>query len=315
MFELIKPNTNIDFMKMRPYAFAFSAILTGIGMLVLVLRGGPNYGVDFTGGVMLHIGLDPSVTISELRSAVGEISTELGAEAEGASVQDFGSQPGEYLVRLPSTEQNVDQASIDRLKGALASKFAQKSYRELRTEFVGPRVGSDLRRQGILAVLMSTVVMGIYIAFRFDLRFGLGVAVALFHDVLVTVGALALTNMEIDLTVVAALLTVVGYSVNDTVVVSDRIRENMHASQKEDFSHLINRSLNETLSRTVLTGGTTFMVLLVLFFMGGGVIHAFAFTLIVGLLIGTYSSIFIASPIVEMWKGGAAPVAAAKSKA
>jgi preprotein translocase subunit SecF len=156
--------------------------------------------------------------------------------------------------------------------------------------------------------------MGIYIAFRFDLRFGLGAGVALLHDVLVVVGALALTNMEIDLTVVAALLTVVGYSVNDTVVVSDRIRENMHANTKEDFSQLINRSLNETLSRTVLTGGTTFFVLVVLFVMGGGVIHAFAFTLIVGLLIGTYSSIFIASPIVEMWKGGASP-ALAKSKA
>jgi preprotein translocase subunit SecF len=304
MFELIKPNTNIDFMRLRPYAFAFSAILTGLGLLVLVLRGGPNYGVDFSGGVMLHIGVDPSVSISEMRGAVEGLSDEAG---EGASVQEFGNQPGEFLVRLPGTGENVDQAPIDSLKGALAAKFSGRNYRELRTEVVGPRVGSDLRRRGILSVLLSTLAMGVYIAFRFDLRFGLGAAVSLLHDVLVVVGALALTNMEIDLTVVAALLTVVGYSVNDTVVVSDRIRENMLSSPKEDLSHLINRSLNETLSRTVLTGGTTLFVLIVLFVMGGGVIHAFAFTLIVGLLIGTYSSIFIASPIVEMWKGGASP--------
>jgi len=303
MFELIKPNTNIDFMKLRPMAFTFSGILTVLGLLALIVRGGPNYGVDFTGGVMLHIAVDPSVTINEMRATVDA----LGGEAEGASVQDFGSQPGEFLVRLPSSEENLDQTKLNALKTDLAAKLASKNYRELRTEVVGPRVGSDLRRRGVLSVLLSTVAMGIFIAFRFDARFGLGAAVALLHDVFVTVGALALTNTEIDLTVVAALLTIVGYSVNDTVVVSDRIRENMHDNTKEDLSHLINRSLNETLSRTVLTGGTTFFVLVVLFFMGGGVIHAFAFTLIVGLLIGTYSSIFIASPIVEMWKGGASP--------
>ncbi|MFN2425090.1 MAG: protein translocase subunit SecF [Candidatus Binatia bacterium] len=303
MFELIKPNTNIDFIKLRPYAFAFSAVLTGLGLLALVVRGGPNYGVDFTGGVMLHVGVDPTVSINEMRAAVDG----LGAEADGSSVQEFGSQPGEFLVRLPSAEENFEQTSVENLKKALAEKFAAQNYQELRTEVVGPRVGSDLRRRGILSVLFSTIAMGVFIAFRFDARFGLGVAVALLHDVFVTIGALALTNTEVDLTVVAALLTVVGYSVNDTVVVSDRIRENMHQSQKEDLSHLINRSINETLSRTILTGGTSFFVLLVLFFMGGGVIHGFAFTLLVGLLIGTYSSIFIASPIVEMWKGGASP--------
>lgn len=301
MFELIKPNTSIDFMKMRPMAFAFSGLLTGLGLLALIVRGGPNYGVDFTGGVMLHVAVDPSVTISEMRTAVEG----MGEAAEGASVQDFGAHPGEFLVRLPSAEENIEQASVGSLKSALAERFASKDYKELRTEIVGPRVGSDLRQRGILSVLLSSLVMGTYIAFRFDLRFGLGVAVALFHDVFVVLGALAITNTEIDLTVVAALLTVVGYSVNDTVVVSDRIRENMHHSQKEGLAQLINRSVNETLSRTLLTGGTTFFVLVVLFFMGGSVIHGFAFTLIVGLLIGTYSSIFIASPIVEMWKGGA----------
>ncbi|HYB97770.1 MAG TPA: protein translocase subunit SecF [Candidatus Limnocylindrales bacterium] len=301
MFELIKPDTRIDFMKLRPYAFAFSAVLTVLGLIVLFARGGPNYGIDFTGGLLLHVGVDPSVTISEMRAAVDE----LGEAAEGASVQDFGNQPGEYLLRLAVTDESLAQGTGQQIKEKLAAKFADKSFRDLRTEMVGPKVGADLRQRGILSVLASTVIMGIYIAFRFDLRFGVGAAVALFHDVLVTVSALALANFEVDLTVVAALLTCVGYSVNDTVVVSDRIRENMFESPKEDLRHLINRSLNETLSRTVLTGGTTFMVLVVLFFIGGGVIHAFAYTLIVGLLIGTYSSIFIASPIVELWKGGA----------
>lgn len=310
MFELIKPNVNIDFMRLRPYAFAFSALITLLGMVALVARGGPNYGVDFTGGVMLHIAVDPSVEITELRSAVEG----LGEAAKGASVQDFGSQPGEYLVRLPSAEENFEQKSVAGLKEALAKTFESKGYRELRTEIVGPRVGSDLRFRGVMSVLLSTVAMGLYIAFRFDLRFGLGAAVALVHDVLVAVGALAITNTEVDLTVVAALLTVVGYSVNDTVVVSDRIRENMHHSQKEEIGHLINRSINETLSRTVLTGGTTLLVLVALFVLGGGVIHGFAFTLIVGIIIGTYSSVFIASPIVEMWKGGASP-SLSKSKA
>ncbi len=310
MFELIKPNTNIDFMRLRPYAFAFSALLTILGVVALVARGGPNYGVDFTGGVMLHIAVDPAVGISELRSAVDE----LGPEAAGASVQDFGNAKGEYLVRLPTAEENFEQKSVAHLHDALANRFAAKGYRELRTEIVGPRVGSDLRRRGVLSVILSALVMGAFIAFRFDARFGLGAALALLHDVLVVVGALALTNTEVDLTVVAGLLTVVGYSVNDTVVVSDRIRENMHHSQKEEIGHLINRSLNETLSRTVLTGGTTLLVLVVLFFLGGGVIHGFAFTLIVGILIGTYSSIFIASPIVEMWKGGASS-SLSKSKA
>lgn len=305
MFQLIKPDTNIDFVKLRSKAFAFSATVIALGMAALIARGGPNYGVDFTGGVMLHVSVDPSVTIDQMRAAVDA----LGKEAEGSSVQDFGNQAGEFLVRLPSVEENFEQASVSHLKTALAEAFASKNYEELRTEVVGPRVGSDLRRRGILSVLLSTLAMGVFIAFRFDARFGLGAATALLHDVLITVGALAIMNMEVDLTVVAALLTVIGYSVNDTVVVSDRIRENMHLSQKEGLGHLINRSINETLSRTVLTGGTTLLVLTALFVVGGGVIHAFAFTLIVGIIVGTYSSIFIASPIVELWKAGAAPSA------
>jgi preprotein translocase subunit SecF len=167
-----------------------------------------------------------------------------------------------------------------------------------RIEAVGPKVGRDLWRSAALAVIAATVMMGIYIAIRFDFRFGIGAAVAVLHDVLITLGAISITNMEFDLTTVAALLTVVGYSVNDTVVISDRIRENLRKMRRESLSTVMNVSINETLSRTIITGGTAIIATAVLFWLGGPVIHSFAFTMLFGFIVGTYSSIFIASPIV-----------------
>jgi preprotein translocase subunit SecF len=303
MLELIPHNSNIDFMKLRPYAFGFSILLTIIGLAALLLRGGPNYGIDFTGGIMLHVKVDPSVTISDMRDAVNRLKLEEG----GASVQDYGNAKGEYLLRLATQDTATAAEEAEKVKTLLTEELKDKNFQALRTEVVGPRVGSELRQKAILSVLLSTLMMGVYIAFRFDLRFGAGAAVALLHDVLVAVGALAIMNMEVDLTIVAALLTIVGYSVNDTVIVSDRIRENMSRSPKEPTRSLINRSINETLSRTILTSTTTLLVCVALFLFGGAVIHGFAFTLLVGITTGTYSSIFIASPIVEMWKGGASP--------
>jgi preprotein translocase subunit SecF len=303
MLELIPTNSKIDFMKLRPLAFAFSAALILIGLGALLLRGGPNYGIDFTGGIMLHVKVDPSVSIADMREAVERLNLEEG----GASVQDYGAAKGEYLLRLAAADPSTAAQEAEKVKELLAAELKEKSFESLRTEVVGPRVGSELRQRAILSVLLSTLMMGLYIAFRFDLRFGAGAALALFHDVLITVGALALANMEVDLTIVAALLTIVGYSVNDTVIVSDRIRENMARSPKEDLRGLINRSINETLSRTILTSLTALLVCVALFLFGGAVIHGFAFALLVGIVTGTYSSIFIASPIVEMWKGGASP--------
>lgn len=311
MFELIKPNTNIDFFKLRPYAFTLSAVLTIVGIIALIYRGGPNYGIDFAGGIMLHVAVDPGVKISEMRGAVDK----LGLGEGGASVQEFGNQPGEYLLRVPTADETLAGGRATTIKNALAGEFASRNFRDLRTEIVGPRVGKELRQRAVLSVLFATLMMGIYIAFRFDMRFGVGAAIALFHDVMVAVSALAIFNMEIDLTIVAALLTIVGYSVNDTVIVSDRIRENQHRYQKEGLRTLINRSINETLSRTILTSSTTLMVCAALFVFGGGVIHGFAFTLLVGIVTGTYSSIFIASPIVEMWKRGAPTPRVEKAKA
>jgi preprotein translocase subunit SecF len=298
VFQIVKPDVNIDFFKWRTLAFALSATLIVIGLGSLIAKGGPNYGIDFTGGLMVHVAVDPSVTAAEIRSAVR------GTTEGDISVQEFGTNPGEFLLRVPvAQEEHVTDGRAAALKRSLVAAFGDRGYEEKRTEIVGPRVGKDLRRRGILSVLIATLAMGAYIAIRFQLRFGIGAGVALVHDVLIAIGALSLANIEVDLSVVAALLTVVGYSVNDTVIVSDRIRENMRRFRKDDLRGLINSSINETLSRTILTTGTSLMVLLSLFFVGGGVIHAFAFTLLVGLSAGTYSSIFIASPVVEYWGG------------
>lgn len=310
MLELIRNDAKIDFFKLRPYAFAFSGILIVAGLLLLVVRGGPNYGIDFTGGIMLHVSVDPAVPISQVRTAVDHVAPTGG----GASVQDFGTTPGEYLLRLAAANPDTAADEAERFTQALTGELKDKKFEVLRTEVVGPRVGSELRQKAILSVLLSTLMMGLYIAFRFDLRFGAGAAIALLHDVMITVGVLSLTNTEIDLTIVAALLTVVGYSVNDTVIVSDRIRENLSHPGRETLRETINRSINETLSRTILTSTTALLVCFSLFTFGGAVIHGFALTLIAGIVIGTYSSIFIASPIVEMWKGGA-PVSASASRA
>jgi preprotein translocase subunit SecF len=297
MFQIVKPDINIDFLGLRRPAFVLSAMIIAAGLVSLVAKGGPNYGIDFTGGLMLHVGVDESVAITEIRESAATV------DVEGISVQEFENESGQYLLRVPTPDEEVGGGIAATIKGVLAETFGDRGFEERRTEIVGPQVGRELRRRGILSVLFATLVMGAYIAIRFELRFGIGAGLALLHDVLITIGALSLFNVEINLSALAAILTVIGYSVNDTVVVSDRIRENLRKDKNSDLAETINRSINETLSRTLLTTGTSLMVLFSLFFVGGGVIHGFALTLIVGLTAGTYSSIFIASPVVEMWTG------------
>ena len=218
-------------------------------------------------------------------------------------IQDFGQDgSNEFLLRL---ESSVQLGSLsEKIRQGLAQTFGAKAFEIRRVESVGPKVGADLRRRGIWSVIASTIMMGIYVAFRFESRFGLGAVIALIHDLLVTVGALMLAQYEFDLTIVAALLTIVGFSVNDTVVICDRIRENMRKNPREKLEAIVNRSLNETLSRTILTTGTALLVLFALFFLGGGVIRPFAFSLIVGFISGVYSTIFIASPVILFWEKG-----------
>jgi preprotein translocase subunit SecF len=293
MFELIKPGTNIDFVGYRFYAVSASIVVIAIGIVSLLVRG-VNYGIDFAGGTLVQVKFSQPVSINDIRSAVESIS------AKDVTVQDFGSgRSNEFIVRMLESDPELKQGLPQQVSKALTERFTGKSdFEVLRVESVGPRVGKDLRQRAVLAVLAATVVMGIYIAVRFEPRFGVGAAVALLHDVMVAVTALSLTRMEFDLTTVAALLTIVGYSVNDTVIVSDRIRENMRKNRREPLASVMNRSINETLSRTILTGGTVLLVVLALFFLGGEIIHGFAFTLLVGVIVGTYSSVYIASPIV-----------------
>jgi preprotein translocase subunit SecF len=296
--ELIKPDTNFDFIRFSKIAIIFSWSLIALGVLSFVYHGGPNYGVDFIGGTVVHVKFTQPTAIADIRQALS--TTDIGS----LTVQDFGQGGGEFLIRMPVAEAGTEDISAKVQKG-LVDKFGAQAFEVRRVETVGPKVGKDLRRKAILAVLFSTIMMGAYIAFRFEPRFGLGAAVALLHDVLITAGALSLLNFEFDLTIVAALLTVVGYSVNDTVIVCDRIRENMRKIRRERLATIVNKSINETLSRTIVTTSTAVLVIISLFFLGGEVIHGFAFALLIGFLIGTYSSIYVASPIV-LWfeKGG-----------
>ena len=292
--ELIKPGTNFDFIRFRWIALGISWALIAIGIFSLLVRGGPNYGIDFSGGVMVHLRFPQPQSLNQIRDALS--SVHLG----DVTIQDFGSGGTEFLVRLPVTSSET-KGITETLTQALEQEFGKDKFQVLRVELVGPRVGHELRQRALLAVLFATLLMGSYIWFRFEFRFGVGAAVALVHDVLIAVGALSVFNYEIDLTVVAALLTVVGFSVHDTVIVCDRIRENMRKGGRRDsMGTIINRSINETLSRTVLTTGTAILVVLSLFLLGGNVIRGFAFTLLIGFIIGTYSSIYIASPIV-LW--------------
>jgi preprotein translocase subunit SecF len=299
--ELIKPGTNFDFVGNFRRAYLVSLALILAGVISLIVHGGPNYGIDFAGGTLVQIRFKEPTRIDDVRKALAT------AELAEAAIQDFGTNgagPSEFLIRVPIKGEQLSDFSAQ-ITSALEAKFGKDSWEIQRMETVGPRVGSELRWRALLAVIAATIMMGVYIWIRFELRFGIGAAVALFHDVLITVGALSLANYEFDLTIVAALLTVVGFSVNDTVIVSDRIRENLRKNRRDPLDKIINRSINETLSRTVLTTGTAILVLLALFFLGGKVINGFAFALLVGFTVGTYSSIFIASPIVYYLQGPA----------
>jgi preprotein translocase subunit SecF len=293
--QIIKSGTNISFTRYRRVAMILSTIVN-VAVLAFLLIKGPQLGVDFAGGTLVHIKFQQRVSIPEIRQALYRVDV-----GEGV-IQDFGQDgSNEFLVRLQ--ESSVQLAALtEKVRQGLSQAFGPGGFEIRRIESVGPKVGADLRRKGAWSVIASTIMMGIYVAFRFEFRFGVGAVIALIHDVLVTIGALMAANYEFDLTVVAALLTIVVFSVNDTVVVCDRIRENMRKDPRAKLEAVINRSINETLSRTILTTGTALMVLLALFFLGGGVIRPFAFSLLVGFFSGVYSTIFIASPVILLWE-------------
>lgn len=302
--ELIRPGTKIPFTRYRKIAVILSTVVNLLVLALLFIKG-PTLGVDFAGGTLVQLKFSQPTLIPDIRQALGTV--DLGSSV----IQDFGQEgSNEFLVRIEKAD--VELATLsDRIKKALTDKFGADKFEIRRVEFVGPKVGEDLRWRGTVSVIAATIMMGVYIWIRFSsafgakfgLNFGIGAVIALIHDVLVTVGALMLANYEFDLTVVAALLTIVGFSVNDTVVICDRIRENLRKIRRESLESIINTSINETLSRTILTTGTALLVLLSLYLLGGPVIRPFAFALLVGFVSGVYSTIFIASPIILLWGG------------
>ena len=303
--EIIRPGTNIPFTKYRQIAIVISTVIN-LAILLLLFTRGPKLGVDFAGGTMVQLKFQQKVTNTEIRQALARV--DLGDSV----VQDFGKEgDNEFLIRLEKTSGQLG-ALGELIRRGLTEQFGPDRFEMRRIESVGPKVGKDLRERGIWSVIAATIMMGVYIWIRFGvsfggrfgLLFGLGAVIALIHDVLVTAGALMLANYEFDLTVIAALLTIVGFSVNDTVVICDRIRENMRKNRREALETVINRSINECLSRTILTTGTALLTLLALYILGGGVIRPFAFALLVGFISGVYSTVFIASPVILLWERG-----------
>jgi preprotein translocase subunit SecF len=276
--ELIRPGTKIQFTHYRKLAIVLSTALNLAVLLALMIKG-PNLGVDFAGGTIVQLKFHQRVSIPEIRQALEKVNLGSGV------VQNFGDpSANEYLIRLDKTSGELG-ALGEQIKKSLTDQFGADKFEMRRIESVGPKVGEDLRFRGTMSVIAATVMMGIYIWVRFGsafgakfgFHFGIGAVIALIHDILVTVGALMLANYEFDLTVIAALLTIVGFSVNDTVVICDRIRENLRKIRRETLESIINTSINETLSRTILTTGTALLVLLALYLLGGAVIRPFGF--------------------------------------
>ena len=293
--KIFPEDTKIDFIGKRFIAFALSGFLI-LASLFLLSTKGLNYGIDFTGGTLVEIKVpDAAPDLGALRNGLNDLG--LGA----MSIQEFGA-PDDLLIRMPEQEAGkedraeVQNQALQTLKDYLGSQFESVDYR--RTEFVGPQVGEELKKQGIYAVLFSILGMLVYIWFRFEWQFSVAAIIALIHDSLATIGLFALTQMEFNLSTVAAILMIAGYSINDTVVVFDRIRENLRKFKKMPIFDLLNNAINQTLSRTLMTSVTTLLALVALWTFGGEVIRGFVNALIFGILIGTYSSVFVASPVL-----------------
>ncbi len=297
--QLIRPDLNINFLESRKIAMSISAVVL-LASLALIFFKGLNLGIDFTGGTLVEVRFHQQVEIAEIRKSIEPVGY------GKAVIQEFGS-PTDILIRVQNRT-DVESAVISTgILDALGGYFGPDQVEMRRVEFVGPQVGEELKTAGFMAVIYTLIGILFYVMVRFKLRFALGADAALMHDIIIVVGVFSLFNIEFSLTVVAALLTVLGYSLNDTIVVFDRIRENFDLNRKkknpENEVTVCNQSINQTLSRTLMTSLTTLMVVASLYFLGGEVIHDFAFALIVGIAVGTYSSIFIATPIMLSLEG------------
>ena len=289
--EFFKYTKTYDFMGMSKKTILASLILV-LASYVILFIDGLNYGVDFAGGTIVQVKYEKAAPIPEIRKKLSGNKL-----FHNASITEFGS-PQEVIIRLSSSSQNVKSDIGDETSQALqgTGKFEIR-----RVDMVGPKVGNELREQGLMSLVLATIGILIYVAFRFEWRFGVASIIALVHDISIAMGALALFQVPVNLDVLAALLTLLGYSLNDTIIVFDRIREGIVKMKSVELEDVINESVTRTLSRTTLTSLTTFFVILTLYFFGGEIINAFAFTLLVGIVVGTYSSIFVASPVLLLF--------------
>jgi preprotein translocase subunit SecF len=296
-------NANYDFLGRRKVAYVLSIAFSGIGLAVLLWRG-VNYSVEFTGGTLIQVETQKPADVGALRNALQV------AGIEGAEIQSFGSDR-EIVIRArvarAGSDANDTQATAAAVGQALDATLGAGTYQILRTEAVGPKVGGELRQRAVLAILMSFLAVLAYLAYRFEWRFGVAAVVATAHDIIAALAFIAFVRLEVSLFVVAGLLTIVGYSLNDTIVIFDRIRENLHRLKRESFENILNRSINETLPRTFFTGTTALGSLVALSVLGGDVVRPFALLMLFGVLVGTFSSIFIASPVLlateRRWPG------------
>ena len=291
--QLFKSETHFDFMGSIKAAVTFSVILILIGLGSVAVSGGLKFGIDFAGGTLIQLQFKSPPDIEVIRDGLKTIG--LGE----STIQEFGSKK-DILIRVQRSEEKLEAVG-SMVRKSLMGKFNIDEITVERVEMVGPKVGRDLREKALLSILYAIIGIVIYISWRFELQYAIAAIIALVHDVLVTMGAFSIFEKEFTLVIVAAFLTIIGYSLNDTIVVFDRIRENLRRKGKSSISDMINTSINQTLSRTLLTSGTTLMVVIALFFFGGEIIHDFSFALLVGVFIGTYSSIFIASVFLVYW--------------
>jgi len=293
--ELIRPDTRFDFIGKRKITVWISTAAILISLGSIFLHGGLRYGVDFAGGILLQIKFSKAVDISEVRNAMEAMGS------KDAMVQEFGGE-NEFMIRIEKTSGDLEEISKT-IQASLQGQFKDKTLEIRRVEVVGPKVGKDLKKKALWAVGLSFAAILVYVAIRFHtFSYGLGGIVALVHDVIVTYGAISIFNLEYSLSLLAVILTIIGFSINDTIVIFDRVRENIKKMRKDNLETVMNVSINETLGRTILTTGTVMMVVLILFFFGGPVIHDFTTAMIVGLITGTYSTVYIASPVVLIWE-------------
>jgi len=299
-------HANYDFLGRRRIAYLITLLLTIPGLLYVLIRG-VNYSVEFTGGTLIQVQAQKPVDVGAVRNALA------ARGIEGAEIQAFGSDR-ELVIRArvakEGTDANDTQATGAALQEALDAALGTGSYTILRTEAVGPKVGGELREKALMAILLSFVAVLIYLAYRFEWRFGVAAVIATAHDILASIAFIGIARLEVSLFVVAGLMTIIGYSLNDTIVIFDRIRENLHLRKRDQFEDILNRSINETLPRTVFTGSTALGSLLALSLLGGDVVRPFALLMLFGVIVGTFSSIFIAAPalleIEKRWPGPAA---------